>query len=258
MQSGGRPAVDTPPLPFTPADVPRAPPIVFRTLSDRLRHCHAGSMEESPESGRGKAAAVAPRYRGVRRRKWGTWVAEVRLPSSRARLWLGSYPTPEMAALAHDAAVYSLRGPGAARNFLGHPPACRCSGEGSFGSRTPPGLLLAGEWLPEFAEFNAGGMRWSIEEDEDFWPLFCPRPFPKPLRRARLTRKPVVVGLLGELVQALGLSLAQRRDGFGTRHSGRTTRIKRWGLSSQDMLTQRASINLIFIHVDSFACRRTC
>ncbi|RWW36910.1 hypothetical protein BHE74_00058037 [Ensete ventricosum] len=169
MQSGGRPAVDTPPLPFTPADVPRAPPIVFRTLSDRLRHCHAGSMEESPESGRGKAAAVAPRYRGVRRRKWGTWVAEVRLPSSRARLWLGSYPTPEMAALAHDAAVYSLRGPGAARNFPGHPPACRCSGEESFGSRTPPGLLLAGEWLPEFAEFNAGGMRWSIEEDEDFW-----------------------------------------------------------------------------------------
>ncbi|RWW02846.1 hypothetical protein GW17_00034043 [Ensete ventricosum] len=169
MQSGGRPAVDTPPLPFTPADVPRAPPIVFRTLSGRLRHCHAGSMEESPESGRGKAAAVAPRYKGVRRRKWGTWVAEVRLPSSRARLWLGSYPTPEMAALAHDAAVYSLRGPGAARNFLGHPPACRCSGEGSFGSRTPPGLLLAGEWLPEFAEFNAGGMRWSIEEDEDFW-----------------------------------------------------------------------------------------
>ncbi|URD91976.1 AP2 [Musa troglodytarum] len=98
MQSGGRPVVDTSPLPFTPADVPRAPPIGFRTLFDRLRHCHAGGMEESPEAGGGQAAAVAPRYNWVRRRKWGTWVAEVRLPSSRARLWLGSCPTPEMAA----------------------------------------------------------------------------------------------------------------------------------------------------------------
>ncbi|URD89980.1 AP2 [Musa troglodytarum] len=55
-------------------------------------------------------------------RKWGSWVAEVRFPNSRERLWLGSYPTPEQAARASDAAVYCLRGPGAALNFPDQPP----------------------------------------------------------------------------------------------------------------------------------------
>ncbi|CAN6475615.1 unnamed protein product [Victoria cruziana] len=50
-------------------------------------------------------------YKGVRRRKWGKWVSEIRLPGSRDRLWLGSYSTPEGAATAHDTAVFCLRGP---------------------------------------------------------------------------------------------------------------------------------------------------
>ncbi|RWV79532.1 hypothetical protein BHE74_00058679 [Ensete ventricosum] len=55
-------------------------------------------------------------------RKWRKWVAEVRFPNSRHRLWLGSYPTPEMAARAYDAAVYCLRGPGAELDFPSRPP----------------------------------------------------------------------------------------------------------------------------------------
>lgn len=62
------------------------------------------------------------RYRGVRLRKWGSWVAEVRLPNSRERLWLGSYATAEQAARAFDAAVYCLRGPCATFNFPDEPP----------------------------------------------------------------------------------------------------------------------------------------
>ncbi|KAL6010576.1 hypothetical protein ACLOJK_001010 [Asimina triloba] len=57
------------------------------------------------------------RYKGVRMRKWGKWVAEVRLPNSRERIWLGSYDTPEKAARAYDAAVFCLRGPSAKLNF---------------------------------------------------------------------------------------------------------------------------------------------
>ncbi|XP_027362336.1 ethylene-responsive transcription factor ERF020 [Abrus precatorius] len=51
------------------------------------------------------------KFKGVRRRKWGKWVSEIRVPGTQERLWLGTYATPEAAAVAHDVAVYFLRRP---------------------------------------------------------------------------------------------------------------------------------------------------
>ncbi|XP_058727726.1 ethylene-responsive transcription factor ERF017-like [Vicia villosa] len=56
-------------------------------------------------------------FRGVRKRKWGKYVSEIRLPNSRQRIWLGSYDTAEKAARAFDAATFCLRGSGARFNF---------------------------------------------------------------------------------------------------------------------------------------------
>ncbi|GLJ17217.1 hypothetical protein SUGI_0298280 [Cryptomeria japonica] len=52
------------------------------------------------------------RFRGVRKRKWGKYVAEIR-SGKRSRISLGSYFTPQAAARVYDAALLCLRGPNA-------------------------------------------------------------------------------------------------------------------------------------------------
>nr|GEU75498.1 dehydration-responsive element-binding protein 2A-like [Tanacetum cinerariifolium] len=65
------------------------------------------------------------KFRGVRQRTWGKWVAEIREPNRGSRLWLGTFGSAVEAALAYDEAARVMYGPCARLNL----PNCRSMNE---------------------------------------------------------------------------------------------------------------------------------
>ena len=70
----------------------------------------------APWSGGGGQPGVAfgrqkqSEWTGVRPRKSGRWAAEIRVPTTREKLWIGTFGSDRLAALAYDAAVFCFYG----------------------------------------------------------------------------------------------------------------------------------------------------
>ncbi|GLJ35224.1 hypothetical protein SUGI_0708800 [Cryptomeria japonica] len=80
-------------------------------------HCQRDQEKIVVKKAKEKKRKACPLYRGLRQRPSGKWAAEIRDPIKGIRVWLGTYNSPEEAAIVYDREAQKIRGKKAKLNF---------------------------------------------------------------------------------------------------------------------------------------------
>ncbi|KAI3783500.1 hypothetical protein L1987_42584 [Smallanthus sonchifolius] len=95
--------------------------------SKPVRKVPAKGSKKGCMKGKGGPENSRCKFRGVRQRTWGKWVAEIREPNRGKRLWLGTFGSAVEAALAYDEAARVMYGSCARLNLPNCGSVTECS-----------------------------------------------------------------------------------------------------------------------------------
>ncbi|GJP32486.1 hypothetical protein CLOM_g3297 [Closterium sp. NIES-68] len=103
------------------ASPPASSPLSSPPVSPLSLPASSSALVSSPPSA--AYPALPRRLKGVRQRKWGRWVTEIRCPRTKTRVWLGSYASAEEAVRVYDMAARMIFGEVASKLNLNAPDA---------------------------------------------------------------------------------------------------------------------------------------